>query len=417
MAKFVINGGNKLIGEIEVDSAKNSILPIIAGSILCKEKVVIKKCTKYSDTIKMCDILECLGAKISYDDDTLVLDNTNLHYAYIPSELTRDIRASFFTLGAMLARFKRAKIALPGGCLIGLRGVDMHKKVFQELGVKFTKQHGYIYCEYDEIQKRQIYFDFPSVGVTENAIMFCCANKGNFTLYNCAKEPEIVDLAKFLNSMGACIVGAGTNCIHIKGGETLKGVEYAPIPDRIVAGTLLVAGAITRGDIVLKNCNPKHLLPLIDILQKAGCDIKVESNAIHLQKNCTLQGFGRIDTQVYPGFPTDLQSQITTLACLCCGTTLIKENIFENRFNYVPELIKMGANINVENNLAIVNGVLELFGADVYATDLRGGASLVLAGLVAKGYTTVHDIHYIDRGYFCLERQLTKLNADIHRQE
>ncbi|MBE5746383.1 MAG: UDP-N-acetylglucosamine 1-carboxyvinyltransferase [Clostridiales bacterium] len=417
MSKYQIFGGKKLNGTLEIDACKNSILPIIAGSVLCKGVVKLNNCPLYSDVIKMCDILKTLGSVIDYyqNTKTLILDNTNLEYQFISNELTKDIRASIFTLGPMLARFKKAKISYPGGCQIGQRGISTHINSFEQLGVEVLQQHGYMYCKCKNINQKEIYLDIPSVGATENLMMFMCSSFGKFKIKNAAKEPEIVDLQNFLNKMGAKISGAGTDTITIIGVEKFSEVEYTPLADRIITGTMLIAGAITGGNITLKNCNPNHVGTLIDILKKSGCKISKTKNSIHLICNKKLKSFGKIETLPYPGFATDLQSQITTLACICSGVSLIKENIFECRFRYVPELIKMGAKIKVNGNIAIVEGKDELFGAEVYAPDLRGGVALVLAGLIAKGYTTVNEIKYIERGYYKLEEQLSKLGADIQK--
>ncbi len=413
MDKFFIVGGNRLVGEVEVDACKNSILPIMAGSILCGGRVVLKKCPHYIDVEKMCDILRALGSVVSWADDKLILDNSNLKQTYISHELTKDIRASIFTLGAMIARFGHAQIAYPGGCFIGERGVDIHLSALESFGVNHIERHGYIYAERGVVKNREIFLKNPSVGATENAIMFACASVGEFWIYNPAKEPEIVDLQNFLNKMGARIFGAGTNCIHICGVKNFHSVTFSPMPDRIIAGTLLIAGAMTKGDLILKNADKKHNEKLCEILSLCGAKIEQKENTLKL--SCEkLRGFGRVETGTFPQFPTDLQSQLTALATVANGTSLVKENIFENRFQIVPELKKMGAKIVVENNLAVVEGG-DLSGSDVYATDLRGGVALVLAGLVANGYTTVHNVFHIDRGYFQLEKILSKLGADIKR--
>jgi len=419
MSEFIINGGKKLTGEISVDTCKNAILPIMAGSILCKGIVEIKDCPNYLDVEKMCNILMTLGSIISYDKEnrTLKIDNRNLKFEFISNNLTKDIRASIFTLGPMIARFGKAKISYPGGCAIGQRSVSTHTGAFKQLGVEILEQHGYLYCKNNNLSCRDVFLDIPSVGATENIMMFLSVSNGEFKIHNCAKEPEIVDLQNFLNKMGTKISGAGSDCITIKGVhiDSLKNVEYKPIPDRIIAGTLLIAGAITNGDIILNNCTAKHINSLIDILKKSGCKITIKKDKIHLVCKKRIKGFDKIETQPYPGFATDLQSQLTTLASVCDGVSLVKENLFECRFRYVPELIKMGAKIKVTNNVAVIEGKKDLYGAEVYATDLRGGVALVIAGLVAKGYTTIHDIEYIDRGYYELEKQLSQLGADIKR--
>ena len=332
MADFVINGGNKLSGEIEIDSCKNAILPIMAGSILCKGVIVINNCPKYIDIEKMCDILKNLGSVVNYneEDSILTLDNSDLRYEFVSNTLTKDIRASIFTLGSMLARFNKAKISYPGGCAIGQRSVSTHTNAFRQIGIDIIEQHGYLYCKNCVVSSKDIYLDIPSVGATENIMMYLSVTSGEFKIHNCAKEPEIEDLQNFLNKMGACISGAGTDCITIKGVniDSLKGVNYTPIPDRIIAGTLLMAGAITGGDIVLSKCNPKHIDSLIDIMKKSGCKITIKKDKIHLVCKRRLKGFDKIETQPSPGFATDLQSQLTALSSVSSGISIIKENLF-----------------------------------------------------------------------------------------
>ena len=417
MSKYIIKGGNCLKGTLSVDSCKNAILPIIAGSILNKNKVTIKKCPKYSDVLKLCNILKKLGGKVRRKNNSLIIDNSNIDYQFIDSSLTQDIRASIFTLGPMLARFKKAKIAYPGGCAIGQRGVNLHVDSFRKLGVKILEQHGYLFCTFEKVDSHEIKLEFPSVGVTENLMMFMCAIPGMFKILNPAKEPEIVDLANFLNKMGAKIEGAGSDCIVVKGTKKFLKVSYTPIPDRIIAGSIMIGVALTGGEVTLKNCILEHNKALVDILLKTGCEIIGNNGGICIKRKNSLKSFGKVETSPFPGFATDLQSQLTVLACLCDGVSIIKENIFDCRFRYVPEIVKMGAKLEVINNVAIVEGVKNFLGADVFATDLRGGVALVLAGLSANGYTTVNNVEYIDRGYYKFEEQLKKIGADIERVE
>lgn len=417
MSKYIIKGGNVLSGTIKVDSCKNAILPIIAASILNKNKVIIKNCPQYTDILKLCEILKKLGGKFYFTKNNLVIDNSNIKYQFIDSSLTKDIRASIFTLGPMLARFKKAKIAYPGGCAIGQRGINIHVNAFRELGVEILEQHGYLYCKCKRIISKDIKLEFPSVGATENLMMFMCACGGNFKILNPAKEPEIVDLANFLNKMGANITGAGTDCISISGQRNFTETIYSPMPDRIIAGTLLIAVAVAGGEVKIKNFCYKHNKILLNTIEKTGCEIIKVRNSIIVKSKGNLNSFGKIETMPFPGFPTDLQSQLSVMGCVCNGVSVIKENIFECRFRYVPELIKMGAKIDVVNNIAIIEGVNNLLGAEVFATDLRGGVALVLAGLKANGYTTVNNVEYIDRGYYKLENQLNKLGANIERVE
>ena len=417
MSKFLINGGTKLSGEYSVDCAKNAYLPIIASTILCKEEIVLKDCPFFADIDNMILILRNLGMTAERKGTELYINGKNAYQSYIPTELAKVIRSSIFALGALLGRFEKAKVAYPGGCDIGLRPIDLHLKGLRDLGVKIIESHGYIYCDASKMHGGQVYLDYPSVGATENLIMAAVLCKGITTIINPAKEPEIVDLQNFLNKMGAKIDGAGTDIITITGVEELHGTEYRPIPDRIIAGTMLIAAAITGGSITVKNCIPQHISSLYTKLQKSGCEIDVKSDCIFLQSKDRLDSISFLDTMPYPGFPTDLQAQMLTLQTVCKGYCIIQENMFESRFKFVPELIKMGANVRVHQRTAYVSGAPSLLGADVFATDLRGGVALVLAGLCAKGYTTVHDIYHIDRGYSHIEDALTSLGASIKRVE
>ena len=411
----MINGGKKLFGEVDVDLSKNAYLPIIAGCILCEEDVVLKDCPHYADIDAMLVVLKLLGAHVEKNGNNIKISCKNLNYCYIPSEFTKVIRSSIFLLGAMLGRLKKAKMSYPGGCEIGLRPVDMHLKSLRELGVLVEEKHGYIFCDASCFNSGQVYLDYPSVGVTENIMLCAALREGKTTIHNAAKEPEIIDLQNFLNSMGANICGAGTDAICIIGVSKLKGTIYRPIPDRILCGTLMCACAMTGGEIVLKGCEPKHFLSIIDKLAKSSCKIEINNDKIRLSSDGHLNSFGEIETGPYPCFPTDLQTQMLTLSTKCLGATKITENIFESRYNVVPELQKMGANITVQGRVAFVQGVEKLYGATVYAKDLRGAASLVIAGLCAEGYTTVENIWHLDRGYASFEKTLQKLGADVRR--
>ncbi len=415
LQKYIINGGKKLNGEVEIDCSKNAYLPILAACIMCDGVVTLKNCPNFTDIDAMLKVLKVLGAKIEKDETTLYIDCKNIEFSFIPSDLTKIIRSSIFVLGALLARLKKAKISYPGGCDIGLRPIDLHLKGLRQLGVEVQEKHGYIYCDATNLKPNIITLDYPSVGATENLIMACVLTSGTTTILNAAQEPEIVDLQNFINKMGGKISGAGTSQITIEGVSCLKGVVYTPIPDRIIASTLLIACAMTGGELLLTGCEPKHFLSITDKLIKSSCKIVSNNDKIYIQSSGMLNSFGFLDTGPYPSFPTDVQTQMLAMATICSGNTVICENVFESRFKVVPELCKMGAKIKVFNNTAFVEGVKNLFGATVYARDLRGGASLVLAGLCAKGYTTVCDIFHIDRGYSKLEKTLTTLGADIHR--
>ena len=415
--KFVINGGKRLYGEVKVDSSKNAILPILAGSILCDGEVVLHECPNFSDIDAMIDVLRVLGAKIKREGTDVYINCQNIEFHYIPSELTKIIRSSIFVLGALLGRLGKAKIAYPGGCDIGLRPIDMHLKGLSELGIEVSEKHGYIFCDAHNFEPGVITLDYPSVGATENLIMVAVLSQGVTIICNPAREPEIVDLQNFINSMGGDVTGAGSDQIVIRGVGHLHSTQYTPIPDRIIAGTLLVACAMTGGELLLKHCEPKHFLSITDKLIKSSCKIKANNDKIYIQSDGVLRSFGSLETNPYPGFPTDMQTQMLCLSTICQGNTIIRENVFENRFKIVPELCKMGAKLSVRGQTCWVEGVKRLFGATVYAQDLRGGASLVLAGLCANGYTTVYDVWHIDRGYDRLDAMLSSLGADIRRQD
>ena len=415
LQKYLINGGKKLYGSVEVDCSKNAYLPILAACIMCDGIVVLNKCPNFLDISAMLKVLEVLGAKVETQKDSLYIDCKNIEFCFIPNDLTKTIRSSIFVLGALLARLKKAKISYPGGCDIGLRPIDLHLKGLRQLGVEVNEKHGFIFCDASNFTPSVVTLDYPSVGATENLIMAATLSKGTTTILNAAQEPEIVDLQNFINKMGGQVCGAGTSQITIQGVNSLNGTTYTPIPDRIIASTLLIACAMTGGELLLTGCEPKHFLSITDKLIKSSCKITPNNDKIYIQSSGTLNSFGFLDTGPYPGFPTDVQTQMLALSTICKGNTVICENVFESRFKVVPELCKMGANIKVFNKTAFIEGVKNLYGATVYACDLRGGASLVLAGLCAKGYTTVCDIWHIDRGYNKLEKTLTKLGADIHR--
>ena len=417
MSKLLINGGNKLFGEIEVSSAKNSYLTILAGSILVEGEITLHKYPNYSDTESMCQILKHLGAEIRREDTSIILDNSGLNAHDIPTELASLVRSSIFTLGAIIGRFKKAKVAYPGGCEIGARPIDIHLSGLRQLGVKINEKHGYIYCDGRDMHAATIVLDFPSVGATENLIMASVLTKGETILYNCAKEPEIVDLQDFLNTLGAKIRGAGSEKIVIEGVNKLHGGEFTPIKDRIIAGTYIIACAMCGGDITLRGVNPDHLGAVLTKLNKSACQIETSCDKIRVYSDGKPLSLSKIETSIYPGIPTDLQAQLLALQCISQGSCMIVENLFESRFKHVPELIKMGADIHLKDRVAFVRGVPNLFGAEVFGMDLRGTAALVLAGLCAEGYTTVHNVKHIDRGYESIERDLSLLGADIKRVE
>lgn len=416
MAKFIINGGKKLNGTISVPTAKNTMLPILAGCVLVDGEVILKHYPKFTDVIKMTNIIEDLGADCTVIKSSLKVNADKISKYVITSEKASELRSSIFTLGALLGRFKKAKVAYPGGCAIGARPIDLHLKGLETLGCKIIEKHGYIYCDGGSMKGADVHLDFPSVGATENILMAACCINGITHIYNPAKEPEIIDLQNFLNKCGADIQGAGTDVITISGvNKLLHGCTYIPIGDRIIAGTYAIATAMTGGDVTIKNIDFRNILSLIYKLRQMGCQVYTKSKSIRVINDSRCNCINKIETMPFPGFPTDLQAQMMALQSVSNGTCILVENLFESRFKHVGELIKMGAKIMVQDRSALIVGVDKLYGADVYASDLRAGACLVIAGLVAEGYTTVNNIEYIDRGYLSLEKDLRLLGADIVR--
>lgn len=410
--KIVVVGGNKLYGKLQNQTSKNAVLPIMAGALLNIGKTKIKNAPHLLDIDNMSELLKNLGAKVKFNND-LVLDCSDIQKTVLDTELSKKLRSSIFLLGPMLARSKKVTISYPGGCDIGNRPIDLHLTGLKELGVKISERHSLIHCDGTKMHAGTIHLDFPSVGATENLMMSAVFLKGETRIINSAKEPEIVDLQNFLNSMGASISGAGTSEIVVRGVESLHDTEYTPIGDRIVAGTYLIACAMTGGEICITNINPEHLTALIHKLKKAGCFVYVKKNQIILSSNGKLNSINLTETAVFPGFPTDLQAQFLCMETVSNGVAVVIENLFENRFKHAIEFSKMGADILLKDRVAVIRGVDALQGAPVEATDLRGGASLVLAGLVATGYTTISNIHHIMRGYEDIVRDLSALGADI----
>lgn len=415
MDKFQIYGGVALDGEIEIYSAKNSVLALLAASILTDEQVVIHSCPKIGDVYSMLKILESLGCTAMWQNDSIVIDSSQADKYEIPQSYGKEIRSSIFMLGSILARFRKAKAVFPGGCDIGLRPIDLHLKGLRELNIE-VKEHGAnILCNAENARGKKIHLDFPSVGATENIMLASVLIKGKTVICNAAKEPEIVCLQDMLCKMGAKVSGAGTGTIEIEGVKKLKGVEFTPISDRIVAGTYLIAAAMTKGRVYIKNCRPNDLTALTSKLNGVACDILANDDSILVKGYDRPQSVLMTETSPYPGFPTDLQAQILALQTISQGTSMIVENIFETRFKHVGELIKMGAEIVVKDRYAIVRGVHKLYGTQVFAHDLRGGAALVLAGLAAEGMTTVENVFHIDRGYCQMEEDLKSLGTSIKR--
>ena len=412
MSSYIIKGGNKLQGEVTISGSKNASLPIIAASILNNGKTTLYNVPNIHDIQIMFEIIKKLGGKITKKSNKVIIDTSKINKYEIPEELMRQMRSSVIIAGALLGKYQKAIFSYPGGCDIGTRPIDLHLKAFEKLGINITKNYGNINCNCDKIIGEKIDLDFPSVGATENAILAACLAEKTTEITNAAREPEIVDLQNFLNKMGAKIKGAGSNKIEIEGVKKLKDVSYNIMPDRIEAGTFLCVGAITGGNIKVKNVNNLHLTPIINKLEEAGCNLKIAKNEIEILAPKKLKAVD-IKTMPYPGFPTDMQSIFASILTIAKGTSLIIENIFENRYKYTQELCRMGAKITIEGKTAIIKGTKKIYGANVKATDLRGGAALVLAGLAAKGTTKVEDIEYIMRGYEKFDQKLQNLGAEI----
>lgn len=415
MDKFIIEGGRKLYGRTEIQAAKNTVLPLLAASVLTDEQVTIRDVPAISDVENMLHILSELGCKISRTADSVMIDSVNAVSHEIPARLTKELRSSVFMLGSVLTRFHRAKISYPGGCDIGLRPIDLHLSGLKRLGVKITEENGYITCSADKLVGADILLDFPSVGATENIILAAVRAEGTTVIRNAAKEPEIVDLQKFLNAMGGRVRGAGGGVVVIEGVEKLKGVNYEPIKDRIEAGTFLIAAASCGGEIEINGVPEENIAALLHKLRENGCKIHIKNDKIVLRSDGSPIAADLIETMPFPGFPTDLQAQYSALSCTARGTTLVVENLFETRYKYAAELRRMGADVTVRGRNAIIRGVERLHGASVTAGDLRGGAALVLAALKAEGESSVIDLSYIDRGYADFEYKLKKLGARIRR--
>lgn len=416
MSNYIIEGGKRLEGEVTVSGSKNASLPIIAATILNKGTTRLYNIPNIHDTQITLEILKYLGCKVKKSHGKIEINSKNIKKQEIPEHLMNQMRSTVVLAGAILGRFKVAKFSYPGGCDIGARPIDLHLSAFKKLGINIIEDSGFITCKCDKIIGANIDLDFPSVGATENIILASVYAEGVTQITNAAMEPEIEDLAKCLNKMGAKIEGAGTNIIKITGVEKLKDTSYTVMSDRIEAGTLLCAGAITGGNICLNYKTPEHITPILNKLEEAGCQIKTDKGKVYLHAPKKLKAVD-IKTLPYPGFPTDMQSIFAGSLTTAKGTSMIIENIFENRYRYVAELKKMGAKITIEGKTAVIKGVRRLSGAKVKSTDLRGGACLVLAGLAARGTTTVTNIEYILRGYENLDEKLRKLGGKIYLQD
>ena len=417
MEKLIVKGGNRLVGAVKTSGAKNAVLPIIAASILGTTPSHLDEVPMLEDVHTISEVLKCLGLPVecSPEKNVLDIDSTEITSYEAPYELVRTMRASFLVMGPLLARIGKARISMPGGCAIGARPIDIHLKGFEALGVKIEQGHGYIEASAPEgLKGTSIYFDFPSVGATENIMMAASLAEGTTVLENAAEEPEIVDLANYLNKMGAKIRGAGTDTIRIEGVDKLHGADYTIIPDRIEAGTYMIAAAMTGGDIVVENVLPEHQKPLIAKLREAGAVVEEDIDKVRVIGKNPLKAVS-IKTLPYPGFPTDMQAQMMAMMVIAEGRSKVTETVFENRFMHVVELNRMGAQISTEGRSAVIDGPCKLTGCDVRATDLRAGAAMILAGLVAEGTTRIGDLHHIDRGYENIVAKLKNLGADIER--
>ncbi len=415
MEQYVIKGGNPLVGEVEIGGAKNAALAILAAATMTDETVVVENMPDVRDTNVLLQAIESIGAHVErVDRHTVKINASTIHDLVVENDYIKKIRASYYLLGAMLGKYKRAEVALPGGCNIGSRPIDQHIKGFKALGAKVSIAHGRIIAEAERLVGSHIYMDVVTVGATINVMMAAALAEGQTIIENAAKEPHVVDLANFLNSMGANIKGAGTDVIRIRGVEKLHRTEYSVIPDQIEAGTFMFAAAATKGDVTVKNVIPKHLESISAKLMEIGCEIKESDDEVRVVAAKPLT-HTHVKTLAYPGFPTDMQPQIAVTLALSAGTSIVTESIFENRFKYVDELAKMGAEIKVEGNTAIIDGVEKYTGAHINAPDLRAGAALVIAGMAAEGITIVDDIVYIERGYEDFDAKLRGLGALIEK--
>lgn len=415
MEQYVIKGGNPLVGEVEIGGAKNAALAILSASVMTDETVTIENIPNVRDTNVLLNAIQEIGAKVDrIDSHTVKINGSFIRDLNVDNEYIRKIRASYYLIGALLGKYKRAEVALPGGCDIGSRPIDLHLKGFRALGAQVDIKHGLVLASAEKLKGTHIYLDKVSVGATINIMMAASMAEGKTIIENAAKEPHVVDVANFLNSMGANIRGAGTDVIRILGVEKLHKTEYSIIPDQIEAGTFMLAAAATKGDVTVKNVIPKHLEAISAKLLEVGCEVEEFDDAVRVVASKPLH-HTQVTTLPYPGFPTDMQPQMTVVLGIAGGTSTVTESIFENRFRYVDELTRMGASIKVESNIAIIGGIERYTGARVNAPDLRAGAALVIAGLAGEGLTVVDDIYYIERGYEDFETKLSSLGALIEK--
>lgn len=417
MSRLIVEGGRPVRGELYIQGAKNSALPILTSAFLCDTPSVIHNCPDLTDVDASCSILKYLGCDVAREADIVKVDPRNADRSDIPDELMREMRSSIVFLGAICAKHGHARISFPGGCELGPRPIDLHLSSLRQLGVIIEEDHGWLNCHTEgRLHGANILLSFPSVGATENIMLAAATAEGTTVILNAAREPEICDMANFLCKCGADITGAGNSVITINGVKSLKGCEYSVMPDRIVAATYMAAAAITGGDLVIKGVDIDTMNPVIPVFKEAGCEIETRDDVLHIKRTGKLLPMQYIRTMPYPGFPTDAQAPVMAVATLADGTTVFVENIFENRYKHAAELIRFGAKIKIEGRVAIVEGVKKLYGASVEATDLRGGAALVVAALAADGESVITGLRHIDRGYVAIEKVLSSVGANIRRK-
>ena len=413
MDKFVVNGGNQISGTVDISGAKNAVLPLMTAALLVDGKTTINSVPDLRDTRTMIRLLEIIGANVAFKNNSLSIDASDVNNLEAPYDLVKTMRASFYVLGPLLARFGEVRVSLPGGCAWGPRPGDFHLKGLEQLGAKISLESGYILAKAEYLKCNKISFDFPSVGATGNILMASVLARGETQIENAAKEPEIVQLCEMLNQMGANIIGIGTDKITVNGVDKLHPVDIDVIPDRIEAGTYLIAGA-TMGDITLNNCNPKHLNDVINKLKLSGANITSTENSVSIEKIDKIKAVD-LTTEVYPGFPTDLQAQWMAFMSIAKGNSLIIDTVYHDRFTHIPELNRLGADIQLTDNKAVVNGVNKLKGAQVMSTDIRASAALILGAIIAEGKTEISRVYHIDRGYDSIEKKFRNLGVDISR--